>query len=97
VKDGGALLIKGEVCNYKGEKLCEDCYILQYLFSRKAPDTSFPHVCRVIPYQLKNKLIKQDEEANLKLPDQKIEKLNFGKYLYSLAKLIPIRSQNSKM
>ena len=34
----GALLIRGEVYNYRGKNLCEDCNILLSLFGQKAPD-----------------------------------------------------------
>jgi len=43
----GTRLIKGEIFNYSGKKLCEDCYVLLYLFGQKAPDTFSP--CTAAP------------------------------------------------
>ena len=36
----GGLLIKGEIYNYRGKTLCDDCYVLLYVFGREAPDTT---------------------------------------------------------
>lgn len=43
----GALPAKGEVCNYRGKILCEDCYVLMYLFGQKAPDAFMPDVLQL--------------------------------------------------
>lgn len=39
-----ALLIKGKIYNYRGKNLCEDCYVLLYLFGKEAPVASLPDV-----------------------------------------------------
>jgi len=39
----GDLLIRGKVFNYSGKKLCEDCYVLLYLFDREAPAVFLPN------------------------------------------------------
>jgi len=41
------LLSRGEIYNYKGKNLCEDCYILLYLFDKEAPDAHLP----VVPHR----------------------------------------------
>lgn len=38
------LLITGKIYNYSGKSLCEDCYILMYLFGGKASDAASPDV-----------------------------------------------------
>lgn len=43
----GALLSKGKVHNYSDENLCEDCYILRYMFSRKAAGAYSPNVMQL--------------------------------------------------
>lgn len=43
----GALFHKGEIYNYKGKNLCEDCYVLLYMFSQKVPDAFLPDVIQL--------------------------------------------------
>lgn len=40
----GALLNKGEIYNHKDKRLCDDCYILLYMFSQKVSDALLPNV-----------------------------------------------------
>lgn len=40
----GTLLNKGEIYNHKGKSLCDDCYVLLYMFSQKVSDTFLPNV-----------------------------------------------------
>lgn len=38
------LLVKGKVYNYRGKNLCEDCYILHYIFGRETSNDFSPDV-----------------------------------------------------
>lgn len=40
---------KGDVYNYRGNNLCEDCYVLLYLFDREAPDVYLPDKVQLRP------------------------------------------------
>ena len=43
----GDILIRGEIYNHKDKNLCEDCYLIQYLFDRKDPDDFLPDVLQL--------------------------------------------------
>lgn len=105
----GTLFSKGEIYNYRGKKLCEDCYILSNLFGLEAPHAFLPDVMQQshrisasvgLSYQLKGKLIEQEQdlEGNYRLPNWKKEKfrLQIGKYLSSFSKIDPLKIAKSK-
>ena len=101
----GTLFSKGEIYNYRGKKLCEDCYILLHLFGLEATDAFLPDVMQQsrrisLADRLKDKLIKleQDLEGNYRLSNWEKEKLRLkiGKHLLSFSKIDPLKIAKSK-